>query len=207
MPAERTDTDLQPVILLLAAGRSSRMRGEDKLLRPISGIPQLRRIALAAVATGCPVIAALPVTGSDRRAALAGLDVTQLGVPDRDEGIAASLRAGAALAAGRALMVVQADMPELTAADMTRICHQHCRIPKALLRAESDGLPGNPVLFPADLVPALLSLTGDVGAREVVATYRHRVVLVPLPPRHATLDLDTPEEWAAWEAQYRAEGL
>ena len=39
------------MILILAAGASSRMRGADKLLQPIDGIPQIARIAKAAIAT------------------------------------------------------------------------------------------------------------------------------------------------------------
>ncbi|NBR54129.1 MAG: nucleotidyltransferase family protein, partial [Rhodobacteraceae bacterium] len=41
-------------ILILAAGKSSRMRGRDKHLEEIDGVPLLRRLALAALALGEP---------------------------------------------------------------------------------------------------------------------------------------------------------
>lgn len=50
------------MILILAGGASSRMRGADKLLERIDGQQQLARIAQAARATGLPVRVALPPT-------------------------------------------------------------------------------------------------------------------------------------------------
>mgnify|MGYP006184317219 CR=1 FL=1 len=40
----------------------------------------------------------------------------------------------------------------------------------------------------------------DEGARSVLVRHRARLRLVPLPGHHATTDLDTPEDWAAWRA-------
>lgn len=214
MSADGAGPGVTPAILVLAAGRSARMRGSDKLLRPVDGMPQLRRIALAAMATGGPVLVALPPDPGARLAALAGLDVTPVAVADAGQGLSASLRAGAARVQGRmqgqiqgrALMVVPADMPDLTAEDLARLCRAHRDAPDALLRAESAGRPGHPVLFPADLLPAFAHLTGDTGARDLVAAHCDRLHPVPLPAPHAELDLDTPEDWAAWEAGRPAAG-
>ncbi|MCV6595140.1 MAG: NTP transferase domain-containing protein, partial [Silicimonas sp.] len=64
---------MSPLLALPAAGASSRMRGRDKLLEPIGGVPLLRRQALAALTTGCPVLVTLPEGNEPRRAALEGL--------------------------------------------------------------------------------------------------------------------------------------
>jgi len=45
-------------IILLAAGKSSRMGGKDKLMQPVDGQPLLRRSALIAH-SAAPVIVAL----------------------------------------------------------------------------------------------------------------------------------------------------
>ena len=56
-------------LLILAAGKSSRMRGEDKLMRKVGKTPQLRRIAMAACATSSQVYVTLPdATASAREA-------------------------------------------------------------------------------------------------------------------------------------------
>lgn len=194
-----------PAILILAAGAARRMRGADKLLHPVDGVAQLRRIADAALATGWRVLVALPPDRPDRAAVLEGLPVVVVAVRDADQGMSASIRAGV-MAAGAVplLMVLPADMPELDAADLIAVARMAQANPDCITRAVAgDGTAGHPVVFPADLLPSLQQLAGDEGARAIL---RHRaadVIAVPLPGAHATRDLDTPEEWAAWMAARR----
>lgn len=190
------------VILILAAGASSRMRGGDKCLERVAGIPLLRQVAMRCLATGCQVLVALPPDRPSRAAALDGLALTQVAVPDPAQGMAASLVAGVAqVPAGAAVLLMLADLPDLTSDDLATVLAVQADHPGAILRgAAADGTPGHPVLFPPDLRGALLALTGDEGARSVLQRHRHRVVPVPLPDRHAVTDLDTPEDWAAWRA-------
>ena len=189
-------------VLVLAAGASRRMRGRDKLLEPVQGVPLLRRQAMVALAAVHSVLVTLPPDRPSRLAALNGLSVDTATLPDASEGMAASIRHGARWAAGAAgLMILPADMPDLDAADLALILAQHDSTPEAIIRgATSDGRPGHPVLFPADLLAELATLTGDEGARSVLARHRGRVRLVALPGDHALTDLDTPEAWALWRA-------
>lgn len=195
---------MQPHILLLAAGSSSRMRGGDKLLEPVGGEPLLTRIARAALATGAPVTVTLPPDRPARLAALAGLTVAQVTVPDPAQGMSASLAAGlAAIPAGRGVLLLLADLPEITAQDLSHLLALWQQEPEAILRATAeDGTPGHPVCFPPDLRDDLLTLRGDAGARAVLIRHRARLRTVPLPGTRATTDLDTPEDWAAWRAAH-----
>ena len=188
-------------ILIPAAGSARRMRGGDKLMELIAGEPLLRRQARLARALCDTVIVTLRQDDPARRQALTGLDVTLLPVPQAAEGMAASLRAGAALAKG-AVMILPADMPELGAADLTLMIGAFDQQPDAILRAASaDGTPGHPVVFPADLRAQLQDLHGDEGARGVLIRHAARIQLIALPDQHALTDLDTPEAWAAWRAE------
>lgn len=188
-----------PQILILAAGASARMGGRDKLTEPVDGQPLIRRSALAALATGLPVTVALPPDRPARAAALAGLELRQVLVADAAEGMAASLRAGlAALPAEAPVLLLLADLPELTAADLRAVAAGD---PALIHRgATADGRPGHPVLLPAWLRPELLALTGDEGARPLFRRHSDRLRLVPLPGNRALTDLDTPADWADWRA-------
>lgn len=187
------------LILILAAGASTRMRGGDKLMEPVAGQPQLARIARAALETGAPVRVALPPDRPARAAVLKGLGVDRVTVTNADEGMAASIRAGLAGWEG-AVMILPADMPDLTAPMLHQMLAAHRAEPEAILRGASDDKPGHPVIFPADLLPALRRLHGDEGARSVIVGASPRLRLVALPGRAALTDLDTPEDWAAWRA-------
>ncbi|GLT09823.1 NTP transferase domain-containing protein [Sulfitobacter porphyrae] len=196
---------LMPIIIL-AAGGSTRMQGRDKLLETVDGTPLLRLQAGKALALGCgPVIVALPPAPHPRYAALAGLDLQALPVPDAAEGMNASLRAGiAVLPDGAACaMVLLGDLPDLTVQDLAKVADAVDTDGPALIwrGATAEGAPGHPIVFRSELFPALARLTGDSGGREVVAQVRERVMLIPLPGSRARLDLDTPEAWADWRAR------
>lgn len=194
----------RPVILILAAGASSRMRGSDKLLQPVAGVPLLRHLIKVAEATGAPVLVALPPGDGPRRAlavqtgiGLAGAGLVT--VPDPGTGMAASIRAGVAAVpdGSSGLLLMLADMPEIETADLLHLLDAHAADATAILRAAShDGVPGHPILFPAQHFAALRRLEGDTGARAVLAAGRVR--LIPLPGSRALTDLDTPEDWQAW---------
>lgn len=187
-------------LLLLAAGASSRMGGRDKLLEPVGGEPLLRRQARAAVASGAPVIVALPPDRPERLAALHGLELAPVIVPEAAQGMGRSLATGAR-AAGRpgGLMILPADMPGLGTPEIRAMLDAFDG--QAILRGcTPEGTPGHPVLFPRDLLPELADLSGDAGAREVLVRHCERVRPVPLPGLSALTDLDTPEDWVAWRA-------
>ena len=193
-------------ILLLAAGSSSRMRGRDKLMERIDGVPLVaRQAAIARQATRGPVIVALPAPPHPRHAALAGLDVTALTVAEAAEGMGASIRTGVAAlpADSPAVMVLLADLPELTADDLRTVLAEVVRTPgnKVWRGTTQDGAPGHPIVFAAPLFPDLAALAGDEGGRSVVAAAGKDVCLVLLPGQRARADLDTPEAWAAWRAE------
>lgn len=194
-----------PAILILAAGQSRRMRGRDKLMEPVGGMPLIRRQAeMARRVTRGAVIVALPVPPHPRHDALDGLDVIRLPVSDAAEGMGASLRAGfAAMPPGAEVaMVLLGDMPDLTDSDLhTMLDAVEADSGDLVWHATTqDGQRGHPVVFAAALFPAFARLGGDAGARDVVKTAGKRVKHVPLPGQHARTDLDTPEDWAAWRA-------
>jgi len=191
--------------VVLAAGAARRMRGADKLMEPVAGRPVLRAVAEAAKASRADeVVVVLPPEAVVRREALAGLEVGIVEAADWAEGMAASLRAGVAAVAARAdaVVVLLADMPEVGAGEIDRLIAAYDpEEGREICRAVSaEGVPGHPVLFGRRFFETLAGLSGDRGAREVLAEAAEFVTEVPTAGRAALVDLDTPEDWAAWRA-------
>lgn len=187
-------------ILILAAGRSSRMGDDDKLLQEVEGAPLVATMVARAKASGCPVYAALPPDRPARWQALSISGAVLVDVPAAAKGMGHSIAGGVAALPDDidAIMILPADMPEITGADIATLCIAWEDAPKdGLLRATSqDGKPGHPVIFPRRCFGDLQALSGDQGARSVLAGEKPH--LVALPGRHALTDLDTPDDWRDW---------
>ena len=195
-------------ILILAAGSSSRMRGRDKLMEEIEGVPLLRRTVDRALASGCAVYVALPDAPHARHSALAGLAATAVPVRDAAEGMNASLRAGlnAMPRDVEAVMVLLADMPDITTDDLNTVLQVIDLKSETLIwRATTqEGAAGHPTVFRRELFADLIKLTGDAGGSAVAKAHKDKTRLIPLPHTHARTDLDTPEAWAAWRSLQRS---
>jgi len=191
-------------IVLLAAGASSRMRGGDKLLEVLEGEPLLRRSARTALASrASETLVVLGANRSDRQRALAGLPIRTVANKNWQDGMGSSIAVGAALVPQtRAVMILPADMPDITSALLdTLIAALPPDAPGIILRPRTAaGSPGNPVLFGADHLPALAGLSGDAGARAVIARNPAALQYVLTGDEAILTDLDTPEAWAAYRA-------
>lgn len=191
-------------LILPAAGLSSRMRGGDKLLEEVCGMPCLRAMALRGLKAGLSVIVTLPASDHPRALALAETPVRRVTVRDASEGMAASLRAGiAALPEGtEAALILPPDMPDIQSEDLGALVTAAEAQPEALILQASteDGTPGHPILFRKALFAEFADLTGDTGARSILQAHADQRRLVALPGDRARLDLDTPEAWAEWRA-------
>lgn len=191
-------------VIVLAAGASRRMRGRDKLLENVDGMPLVRVQAIKArAATLAGVFVTLPQAPHARYEALLGLDLTTVPVPDAAEGLSASLRRGLdALPEDTArVMVLLADLPDITVQDMKIVAQAVEKDTDAQVwrGMTKGGKPGHPIVFDSAVFGALKNLTGDGGAKELLAG--RDLCQVPLPGNRALADLDTPEDWATWRAR------
>ncbi|MDX8353621.1 nucleotidyltransferase family protein [Cognatiyoonia sp. IB215182] len=190
-------------ILILAAGTSSRMRGGDKLLEEVRGEPLLRLQAQRALRTGYQVYIALGPDSHARAVVLSDLDVTCLTIPEATEGMSGTMRGAVAkLPAAPAFMMLLGDLVALETEDLKRVFKAREDQPDHLIwrGATTGGKPGHPIIFDASLRPEFAKLAGDSGGETLVKPLREQTCLVPFHDDRARLDLDTPEEWAAWRA-------
>jgi len=191
--------------VVLAAGRSTRMGGPNKLLAKINDRPLLRIAVEAALASKAhPVIV---VTGHQHdkvEAALDGLDVRLVGNPDFAEGLSTSVKAGIAAVPEDAdgAIVCLGDMPQVNAPLIDSLIGAFDPEQGALVVVPAiDGQRGNPVVWSRRFFPELATLQGDAGARNLIASFPEAVVEVPLPGTAALVDVDTPEALEAVKAE------
>jgi molybdenum cofactor cytidylyltransferase len=194
--------------IVLAAGKSTRMGGPNKLLSDVGGRPMVRIAADEALAS--KVSPVFVVTGHQHeqvRAALKDLPVTFVHNPDFAEGLSTSVKAGIAALPDEidGAIVCLGDMPQVNAALIDRMLGAFDPEKGALIVVPTaDGKRGNPVLWSRRFFPELLALEGDIGARQLIAAYPEAIVEVPVGGGAAFLDIDTPDALAALRAEVAA---
>ena len=191
-------------ILILAAGQSTRMRGRDKLLEDVGGVPLLRLQVERALRLGGAVYVALGPDQIDRAAALGDLDVIALTVPEASEGMSGTMRSAIGqLPECPAFMMLLGDLVAIEADDLRKVYQAYLRKPHYLIwrGATDDNKPGHPIIFSSAIRPEFAKLSGDGGGEALVKPLIKQTWLEPLDGNRARLDLDTPEDWAAWRHQ------
>ncbi|MGH6741044.1 MAG: NTP transferase domain-containing protein, partial [Bradyrhizobium sp.] len=184
--------------IILAAGRSTRMGGPNKLLAELDGGRKLVRIATEqALASKASEV--IVVTGHQAELveqALAGLKVRFVRNPDFAGGLASSVKAGIAAVSPAAdgAVICLGDMPMIDAHLIDRLIESFAPDRGNLIVVPvADGRRGNPVLWSRRFFNELMTLDGDIGARHLIARHGEGVAEVPVEGEGAFLDIDTPQ--------------
>lgn len=183
--------------LVLAAGRSSRMGGSNKLLAEVGGQPLVARTVEAALASQAkPVVVVTGHQAEAVSAALAGRPLTLVHNPDYADGLSASLKAGLAALPGDVdgVVVCLGDMPRVSPAVIDRLVAAYNPTEgRAVCIPTVQGKRGNPVLWDRGFFAEMMKLTGDAGAKSLLGRHADQVVEVPVDEGGILYDVDTPE--------------
>lgn len=196
-----------PVIVVLAAGRGSRFSGpHHKLAQPLGDISVLGQTIGHAIASRLPVVVVTtePLAAEAARW-VARRDIVvlpEVGSPGGQAlGMGFSIAAGvAARADGGGWLVLPGDMPLVRPDTLQRVAQglgQH-----AVAYAQYQGRRGHPVGFAAELFSELVQLSGDEGARRLMARYPSQAIDVDDPG--VLVDVDTTDDLAAVQARASA---
>ncbi|WP_052711559.1 nucleotidyltransferase family protein [Elstera litoralis] len=149
-----------------------------------------------------------PILGRDRqrgaevRAALEASEagpLTFIEALDYAEGLSRSLIAGihhALTLPLDGLLIALADMPLVGAEDLRALAAAFDPAAgRAVIVPTVSGQRGNPTLWARDLLPEMLALTGDQGAKRLMDRFTDRLFELPRENPGLLADLDTPEAY------------
>jgi molybdenum cofactor cytidylyltransferase len=215
-PRDDSDDEAAPqqaprvAVLLLAAGRSTRMGGPNKLLADANGAPLVVHAVKAAVASQAVEIVVVLGHMADQVRAAIGQAVPANGKlrfvtnPDFVDGLSTSVRTGIA-ALGKdidAAIVQLGDMPGVSSALLDRLMAAFSPVEgRSICVPTVGGKRGNPVLWDRRFFPEIAKVSGDTGARHLIGEHADLVCEVEMTGEAAVTDIDTPEALAAWRAR------
>lgn len=188
--------------IVLAAGRSTRLMGGNKLLAACRGrLPVITHVVDAVLAAS---VAGVHVVVAHERAriveALAGRSVAFVAAP-QGCGIGVSIAAGIRVLEAAAVdgaLIVLGDMPFVDPCHLDRLIAAFTASGgRAICVPTHAGRRGNPWLWPRGCFPELMRLTGDVGGRTLLSSIPSAVHEVAMDDDGVLRDIDTPADLAA----------
>ncbi|MDE0887190.1 MAG: nucleotidyltransferase family protein [Myxococcota bacterium] len=198
----RPGSNPQPEIaaLILAAGASRRMPGENKLLVKIRRKPMIEHVVEAVLGAGVERVGVVTGYQADRVGrALSAHPVALVPNPDHAQGMSSSLRAGLAWLVPEpdGVLICLGDMPGLRPEYIKTLIEAfESELSPRICAASHRGSRGNPVLWPRTYFEAMRALGGDRGARVLLSRYSDRVALVEVGSAAVLQDIDTPADLA-----------
>ncbi len=197
-------------VLLLAAGKSTRMGGPNKLLQDVDGAPLVVHAVKAALASlAVEVVVVLGHMADQVKAAVdQGIAVSPklrfVTNPDFADGLSTSVRTGiGALGKDIDAAVVQlGDMPGVGSGLLDRLMAAFSPVEgRSICVPTVAGKRGNPVLWDRRFFPEIAKVSGDTGAKHLIGEHADLVCEVEMTGEAAITDIDTPEALAAWRAR------
>ena len=198
--------------MLLAAGQSRRMGGQNKLLADIAGKPMVWHVAQTMCDAGIDDLTVVIGHQADQvAAALDQLPVNLLFNPQFAAGQGHSVAAGITGLDDSVTDVVIAlgDMPLVSIETLRQLiaAHQACVDHQRRITLPScAGKRGNPVIWGSAFFPELKQLHGDSGGRQVLQDHLAAHNLVESTASTIFQDIDTPAELQAVSGHRAAPG-
>jgi len=191
--------------IILAAGKSDRFFGEQKVLLDWFGEPFVRQVALTALNANLdPVFVIAGAEFGAIKQTLAGLPVVVLENKDWETGQSSSIRTGVRNLPGRvrSIIFLLADQPQVTRTMLTALIEEHRQTAAPIIAPLVEDRRANPVLFDRVTFKHLMALQGDTGGRSVFSKYQ--VDYLIWLDRLMIFDVDTQEDYSRLLTAYGA---
>jgi len=189
--------------IVLAAGGSSRIEGQNKLLMEVAGKPVLVWVVEAALSVDLePVIV---VTGCDANTVGEILDEMPVSIVLNNrwqEGMSTSFSpaVNALPSETQGVMIVLGDMPAVEKSIIKKLVSQFADSGgEKIVYPVFKGQQGLPVVFPRRFFTELTELSGDRGAKSILKDHPDVVLEVEVNSPSVLMDIDTEDDLTEME--------
>ena len=193
--------------ILLAAGQSLRMKGENKLVKKIKGIPLIKYAVKNILASTVDEIIIVLGHEKDLIKNIIGLNRKIKFVYNKDfkKGISSSIKIGLKSISKKseAFFISLGDMPNVNQNIYNKLIKSRFKYNKKLKPQHKkeiiiptfEGKNGNPVLFSKFMKDKIMLVKNDLGASEIIKLNKEKILNVPFNNDAIFLDFDTPDSF------------
>jgi len=185
-------------LIVLAAGKSTRMQGRNKLLAKVEGKPMVRRVVETALSSRVDeVIVVLGWEESKVRDALSELPCRFVVNKNYEDGQSSSVKAGLNEVgeATRAILILPGDVARIDTRSINLVVDEYNRENRPIVVAAYQNKPGHPILLSRELFKEIQEIDEQsAGLKSVISNHAAEVLLVETNSENVLRDVDTPED-------------
>ena len=183
--------------ILLAAGQSKRMNGENKLTKEIQGIPLIKLSVKNILASSIDEL--IIVLGHQKETIEKLIDKDEkikfVFNKDFESGIASSIKTGLNNLSEKteAFFICLGDMPMVNPNIYNQLIKSINK--REIIVPTYKGQQGNPVLFAKSMKEKIINISGDVGAKKILELNKDKILNLEINDQCVTKDFNTQDSF------------
>jgi molybdenum cofactor cytidylyltransferase len=191
-------------IIILAAGSSSRF-GYAKQLVQHNGESFIKHASAEAIKVVKNVVVVLGGNAELIRKEMENIPAQLVYNKDWEEGMSSSIRCGLSFLLSEnpfleVAVLMVCDQPFVTSSLLNELVTKYEETKKPIIACAYKDTVGTPVLFDKAFFPALLGLTGQSGAKKIIAENIGSTITIPFPLGY--IDIDTKEDYESLQKKF-----
>jgi len=183
--------------ILLAAGQSKRMDGENKLIKEIQGSPLLKHSVKNILASSIDEL--IVVLGYQKEVIEKIIDKNEkvkfVFNKNFEDGMASSIKTGLDNLSEKteAFFICLGDMPMVSHDIYNQLIKSKDN--KEIIVPTYKGQQGNPVLFDKSMKEKVIDISGDVGAKKILELNKDKILNLEINDQSITMGFDTQDNF------------
>jgi molybdenum cofactor cytidylyltransferase len=183
--------------ILLAAGQSKRMNGENKLTKEIQGAPLIKHSVKSILASSIDEL--IVVLGHQKETIEKLIDKNKkikfVFNKDFESGIASSIKTGLNNLSEKteAFFICLGDMPMVNPNIYNQLIKSINK--REIIVPTYKGQQGNPVLFAKSMKEKIINISGDVGAKKILELNKDKILNLEINDQCVTKDFNTQDSF------------
>ena len=185
--------------ILLAAGQSKRMDGENKLTKEIQGVPLIKHSVKNILASSVDEL--IIVLGFQKEIIEKLIDknnkIKFVFNKDFENGMASSIKTGLDNLSEKteAFFICLGDMPMINHDIYNQLIKSKDN--KEIIVPTYKGQQGNPVLFDKSMKETVMNITGDVGAKKILELNKDKILNLEINDQNITKGFNTQGDFSS----------
>ena len=181
--------------ILLAAGQSKRLRGENKLTKLFKGKPLINHILFSLIKSKVNKI--IIVLGFEhlkiKTKLLKSKKINFAINKNYKKGMSSSIKTGLKKLPknSQGFLIVLGDMPNITKTTINKICSLITRSDKEIILPKFKNRTGNPIGFKQSMIKNIYKIKGDRGAKNIIKKNNKKIKFLNINSKSILVNLNT----------------